>query len=64
MRLRIEWEGSTFETWAQIAHVRPDDGMGLAFFDTAPAQTDVLRQCGLRNWRKRQGRNEAAAQER
>jgi hypothetical protein len=43
VRLRIERDGATFETWAQIAHVRPNDGMGLAFFDTRQAQMDVLR---------------------
>lgn len=43
VRLRIQANGATFETWAQIAHVRPNDGMGLAFFDTARTQMDVLR---------------------
>lgn len=43
VRLKIERNGAAFETWAQIAHVRPNDGMGLAFFDTARTQMDVLR---------------------
>lgn len=43
VRLRIRGTGATFETWAQIAHVRPNDGMGLAFFDTARTQMDVVR---------------------
>lgn len=43
VRLRVQANGAAFETWAQIAHVRPNDGMGLAFFDTARLQMDVLR---------------------
>ena len=44
VRLRIRGSGAVFETWAQIAHIRANDGMGLAFFDTARAQMDVLRE--------------------
>lgn len=44
VRLRIERDGNTFETWAQIVHVRPNDGMGLVFFDTAQSQMEVLRK--------------------
>jgi hypothetical protein len=43
VRLQIERDGKTFETWAQVAHVRPDEGMGLAFFDTAQTQRILLK---------------------
>lgn len=43
VRLRIERDGSTFETWAQVVHVRAE-GMGIAFFDTAQNQLNLLRQ--------------------
>jgi hypothetical protein len=42
VRLKIERDGERFETWAQVAHVKPEDGMGLAFFDTPQPQKDCL----------------------
>lgn len=44
VRLRIERDETTFDTWAQVAHVKPEEGMGMAFFDTARTQMDVLRE--------------------
>jgi hypothetical protein len=44
VQLRIERNGSTFESWAQVAHVRPEEGMGLAFFDTTQARMNLLKQ--------------------
>lgn len=44
VRLRIERDGKAFETWAQVARVRPEEGMGIAFFDTAQTQMNLLRQ--------------------
>lgn len=43
IQLRIEREGKTFETWARVADAVAQDGMGLAFFDTAQPQRDLLR---------------------
>jgi hypothetical protein len=44
VQLRIERKGITFETWARVASALPEDGMGLAFFDTAPTQRDLLKK--------------------
>jgi hypothetical protein len=44
VQLRIEQEGTTFETWARVASALPDEGMGLAFFDTAQSQRDLLKK--------------------
>jgi PilZ domain-containing protein len=44
VQLRIEQKGNTFETWARVASALPEEGMGLAFFDTAQTQRDLLRK--------------------
>lgn len=43
VQLRIERDGKTFETWARVAEAVPHEGMGLAFFETAKAQRDLLK---------------------
>ena len=43
VQLRIQQEGRTFETWARVADAVPQEGMGLAFFDTAQAQKEILK---------------------
>lgn len=43
VQLRIERDGKTFETWARIADAVAQEGMGLAFFDTAQRQRDLLK---------------------
>jgi hypothetical protein len=43
VQLRIEQEGRAFETWARVASATPQEGMGLAFFDTAQSQRDLLK---------------------
>ncbi len=43
VKLRIQREGNTFETWARVADAVPQEGMGLAFFDTAQADKDLLK---------------------
>jgi hypothetical protein len=43
VQLRIQQEGRTFETWARVADAVPEEGMGLAFFDTAQPQKDLLK---------------------
>lgn len=42
LRIRIDWHESTFETWARTVHAIAGDGMGIAFIDTEPAQTQIL----------------------
>ncbi|MGH9575778.1 MAG: PilZ domain-containing protein [Candidatus Acidiferrales bacterium] len=42
LQLRIEWHESTFETWARTVHAITEDGMGIAFIDTDPAQMRTL----------------------
>jgi hypothetical protein len=44
VRLQIEWKGQTFQTWARVASVRAEGGIGLAFFDTDPEQRDTLKK--------------------
>jgi hypothetical protein len=44
VQLRIEQKGNTFETWARVASALPEEGMGLAFFDTAQKQRDLLKK--------------------
>jgi PilZ domain len=44
VQLRIEREGGTFETWARVANAVPQEGMGLAFFDTAESQRSLLKK--------------------
>ena len=42
VRLRIEMNALTFDTWARVIRsVR--DGMGLAFFDTPESQRAILK---------------------
>jgi hypothetical protein len=43
VKLRIEQDGKTFETWARVANASAEDGMGLAFFDTAQSERDTLK---------------------
>jgi hypothetical protein len=43
VQLRIEREGRVFETWARVADAVPQEGMGLAFFDTAESQRSLLK---------------------
>jgi hypothetical protein len=43
VQLRIERDGKAFETWARIADAIAQEGMGLAFFDTAQPQKDLLK---------------------
>lgn len=43
VKLRIQQDGGTFETWARVADAIPQEGMGLAFFDTAQHQRDLLK---------------------
>jgi PilZ domain len=43
VQLRIEQDGRTFETWARVANAVPQEGMGLAFFDTAESQRSLLK---------------------
>jgi hypothetical protein len=44
LKLRIEWRGARFQTWARVAHSIPGDGMGLAFFDTDPSTMELLKK--------------------
>jgi hypothetical protein len=44
VQLRIQQDGGTFETWARVANALPNEGMGLAFFDTAEPQRDLLKK--------------------
>ena len=43
VKLRIEQAGRIFETWARVAQTVPEEGMGLAFFDTTEPQKALLR---------------------
>jgi hypothetical protein len=43
VQLRIEQDGRAFETWARVVSAVEQEGMGLAFFDTAQAQRDLLK---------------------
>lgn len=43
VQLRIEREGKIFQTWARVADAVAQEGMGLAFFDTAEHQRDLLK---------------------
>jgi hypothetical protein len=43
-QVRIQQSGSTFETWARVVDEVPNEGVGLAFFDTADAQRDLLKK--------------------
>jgi hypothetical protein len=42
VQLRIELNGRIFESWARVTTAVPEEGMGLAFFDTAQLQRDLL----------------------
>ena len=44
VQLRIQQQGITFETWARVASTLPEEGMGLAFFDMAPPQRELLKK--------------------
>jgi PilZ domain len=44
VQLKIEREGQRFQTWARVASAVPDEGMGLAFFDTDPEQRKTLKR--------------------
>ena len=44
VRLQIEQKGKVFQTWARVASVLPEEGMGLSFFDTDPAQKEILKR--------------------
>ncbi len=43
VQIRIERDGKAFQSWARVASAFPQEGMGLAFFDTEPSQKDLLR---------------------
>jgi hypothetical protein len=43
VQLKIERDGQKFQTWARVASAAPDEGMGLAFFDTDPEQRKTLK---------------------
>jgi hypothetical protein len=43
VQLRIQQEGGVFETWARVADAVPEEGMGLAFFDTEQSQRELLK---------------------
>ena len=43
VQVRIENKGKAFETWARVADAVPHEGMGLAFFDIAQSQRDLLK---------------------
>jgi hypothetical protein len=44
VQLRIQQAGRTFETWARVVDMMPNEGMGLAFFDTAEDQRELLKK--------------------
>jgi hypothetical protein len=43
VQVRIEREGKISETWARVATAVAQKGIGLAFFDTALHQRDLLK---------------------
>ena len=55
VKLRIEQQGRTFETWARVAQTVPEEGMGLAFLDTTEPQKGLLR-----TWMAEAGSDEQA----
>lgn len=42
VQLRIHRGGDVFETWAQVVHNHPVNGMGLRFIDSRPEQSRLL----------------------
>jgi hypothetical protein len=53
VQLRIERDGKAFETWARVADTISQEGMGLAFFETAQAQRELLK-----SWIEKDGMKE------
>lgn len=43
VQLKIEQEGKVFQTWARVASVTPELGMGLSFLDTKAAHRETLK---------------------
>lgn len=44
VRLAIQREQGTFESWGRIVYVHEGIGMGVQFFDTPPDQANSLRE--------------------
>jgi hypothetical protein len=42
LQLRIERDGQSFQTWARVAYVQPNLGMGVAFFDTLEEHRRII----------------------
>jgi hypothetical protein len=42
LQLRILRDGQTFQTWARVAYVQPNLGMGVAFFDTLEEHRRII----------------------
>ncbi len=42
LQLRIVRDGQSFQTWARVAYVQPNLGMGVAFFDTLEEHRRII----------------------
>jgi hypothetical protein len=42
IQVLIHRDSGTFESWARVAYVKPGIGTGIAFFDTLPAQQQII----------------------
>jgi hypothetical protein len=42
LQLRILRDGQSFQTWARVAYVQPNLGMGVAFFDTLEEHRRII----------------------